>query len=68
MKKIIIMLCISFFIFSCKEEKIEFIQSKVMPHIFLIKNPIQDSLLKKEINTFLIKNPRVFKNEKHIGF
>lgn len=37
MKKIIIMLCISFFFSSCKKEKLEFIQSKVMPHIFFNK-------------------------------
>ena len=43
--------------FSCKEEKIEFVQSKVKPSTFLLKNlPRDDKFIKEEIKSFLSKN------------
>lgn len=61
---IIILIC-----FSCNK-KIEFIKSKAVGDVFLIKNPPkQDSLLKKEILYFLIKNPpKIGKLFTHIDF
>ena len=45
------------FLFSCKEEKIEFVQSNVFNKLYLIKNPPKsDSLLKSQIIDFLMKN------------
>ena len=45
------------FLFSCKEEKIEFVQSRAIPALILIKNPPKsDSLLKTQIIDFLMKN------------
>ena len=45
------------FLFSCKEEKIEFVQSRAIPALILIKNPPKsDSLLKTQLVNFLIKN------------
>jgi hypothetical protein len=57
MKKNILFLAI-IFLSSCEEKKIEFMQSKAIPSVFLIKNrPLEDSLLRKQITLFLIKNP-----------
>ena len=45
------------FLFSCKEEKVEFVQSNVFNGLYLIKNPSKsDSLLKTQIIDFLMKN------------
>ena len=45
------------FLFSCKEEKIDFVQSRAIPALILIKNPPKsDSLLKTQIIDFLMKN------------
>ena len=45
------------FLFSCKEEKVEFVQSNVFNKLYLIKNPPKsDSLLKTQIIDFLMKN------------
>ena len=45
------------FLLSCKEEKIEFVQSRAIPALILIKNPPKsDSLLKTQLVNFLIKN------------
>ena len=45
------------FLFSCKEEKVEFVQSRAIPALILIKNPPKsDSLLKTQIINFLMKN------------
>ena len=45
------------FLFSCKEEKVEFVQSRAIPALILIKNPPKsDSLLKTQIIDFLMKN------------
>ncbi|MFV0305819.1 MAG: hypothetical protein ACK5IC_10110 [Moheibacter sp.] len=61
----IIILIIGFLLCSsCEEKKIEFVQSKVTNSLFLIKNPPKnDSLLKKEIEFFLIKNHTKNKDE-----
>lgn len=55
--------------FSCNR-KIEFVQSKVTSNLFLIKNPPKnDSLLRKEIILFLIKNPVEYnKSPYHVNF
>jgi hypothetical protein len=43
---------------SCEEKKTEFIQSKAIPDVFLLKNlPREDSLIKEIIKKFLLKNP-----------
>ena len=45
------------FLFSCKEKKVEFIKSKTLAYIILIKNvPESDSILKSEINRYIIEN------------
>ena len=45
------------FLLSCKEEKVEFVQSNVFNGLYLIKNPSRsDSLLKTQIIDFLMKN------------
>ena len=45
------------FLLSCKEEKVEFVQSRAIPALILIKNPPKsDSLLKTQIIDFLMKN------------
>ena len=44
-------------LFSCKEEKVEFVQSNVFNGLYLIKSPPKsDSLLKTQIIDFLMKN------------
>ena len=67
MKKILI-LSLFLFLLSCEEKKIEFIESKTM-NLFLLKNlPRQDSLVKKELKLFLIKNPQLYKNSTNLSF
>lgn len=47
--------------FSCEEKKPEFVQSKAIKNLFLLKNPpAEDSLVKKEIRLFLLKNPHFY--------
>ena len=55
MSKIIIIVLL--FLFSCKEEKVEFVQSRAIPALILIKNPPKsDSLLKTQIIDFVKEN------------
>ena len=65
MKKIIpSILCL--FLFSCKQEKIDFIPSETIENVFFLKNlPNNDSILKLEIKNF-IHNSRI--NKKDIYF
>lgn len=57
-------IAIAFLLIACEEKKVEFVQSKVMPYVFLIKySPNQDFLLKNEITNFLIKNPSEYKKK-----
>ena len=52
-----IIIIVLLFLFSCKEEKVEFVQSRAIPALILIKNPPKsDSLLKTQLVNFLIKN------------
>ena len=45
------------FLLSCKEEKVEFVQSRAIPALILIKNPPKsDSLLKTQIIDFVKEN------------
>ena len=69
MKKTILLLLTFIFCISC-ERKTEFIQSNVYPSLFLLKDPPKDdSLIKKEIILFLIKNPsKIKKREYYIDF
>jgi hypothetical protein len=57
--KIIILLSTIFLIISCESNKTEFIQSKTINKLVLVKNPpTVDSLLKIQLIEFLVKNPR----------
>lgn len=57
-----LMLLISIFLFSCKEEKSEFIKSKVMDNKFFLKNyPLDDLLSKKLIKDFIVENEQEYK-------
>ena len=57
MRKSKIIIIVLLFLLSCKEEKIEFVQSRAIPALILIKNPPKsDSLLKTQLVNFLIKN------------
>ena len=52
-----IIIIVLLFLLSCKEEKVEFVQSRAIPALILIKNPPKsDSLLKTQLVNFLIKN------------
>ena len=52
-----IIIIVLLFLLSCKEEKIEFVQSRAIPALILIKNPPKsDSLLKTQIIDFLQAN------------
>ncbi len=52
-----IIIIVLLFLLSCKEEKVEFVQSRAIPALILIKNPPKsDSLLKTQIINFLMKN------------
>lgn len=58
----IIMILISLFLFSCKEEKPEFVKSKVMANKYFLKNyPSDDVLSKKLIEDFIVKNQKEYK-------
>ena len=57
MKNGVFVFFVMLILFSCKEEKIEFVQSRAIPALILIKNPPKsDSLLKSQLVNFLIKN------------
>jgi hypothetical protein len=57
MKKIIFIIVL-IVLFSCEEKKPEFIQSKTITNLILLKNPPkEDSLTKNLIKYFLLKNP-----------
>ena len=52
-----IIIIVSLFLLSCKEEKVEFVQSRAIPALILIKNPPKsDSLLKTQIIDFVKEN------------
>ena len=52
-----IIIIVLLFLFSCKEEKVEFVQSRAIPALILIKNPPKsDSLLKTQIIDFVKEN------------
>lgn len=62
MKKTILILLLSLFLFSCNEEKSEFVKSKVMSNKFFMKNyPSDDLLTKKLVKGFIIKNQQEYK-------
>ena len=57
MKNRVFVFFVMLFLLSCKEEKVEFVQSRAIPALILIKNPPKsDSLLKTQIIDFLMKN------------
>ena len=57
MKNRVFVFFVMLFLFSCKEEKVEFVQSNVFNELYLIKNPSKsDSLLKTQIIDFLQAN------------
>lgn len=56
MKKIIFLALICFLLISCKEKKIEFVESKVIKGFFVVKNPPkEDFLLQKQLVNFVLK-------------
>ena len=57
MKNRVFVFFVMLIMFSCKEEKVEFVQSRAIPALILIKNPPKsDSLLKTQIIDFLQAN------------
>lgn len=61
MKNILLLLFLTFI--SCNN-KTEFIQSKAIGNLFLLRNPPkEDSLTKKLIRNFLLKNPPKYANQ-----
>ena len=57
MKNRVFVFFVMLILFSCKEEKIEFVQSRAIPALILIKNPPKsDSLLKTQIIDFVKEN------------
>ena len=57
MKNRVFVFFVLLFLFSCKEEKVEFVQSRAIPALILIKNPPKsDSLLKTQIIDFVKEN------------
>ena len=57
MKNRVFVFFVLLFLFSCKEEKVEFVQSNVFNGLYLINNPSKSySLLKTQIIDFLMKN------------
>ena len=57
MKNRVFVFFVMLFLLSCKEEKIEFVQSRAIPALILIKNlPKSDSLLKTQIIDFVKEN------------
>ena len=52
-----IIIIVLLFLLSCKEEKVEFVQSRAIPALILIKNPPKsNSLLKTQIIDFIKEN------------
>jgi len=57
MKNRVFVFFVMLLLLSCKEEKIEFVQSRAIPALILIKNPPKsDSLLKTQIIDFVKEN------------
>ena len=57
MKNRVFVFFVMLILFSCKEEKVEFVQSRAIPALILIKNPPKsDSLLKTQIIDFVKEN------------
>lgn len=57
MKNGVFVFFVMLILFSCKEEKVEFVQSRAIPALILIKNPPKsDSLLKTQIIDFVKEN------------
>ena len=57
MKNRVFVFFVMLIMFSCKEEKIEFVQSRAIPALILIKNPPKsNSLLKTQIIDFVKEN------------
>ena len=57
MKNRVLVFFVMLFLLSCKEGKIEFVQSNVFNGLYLIKNPPKsDSLLKTQIIDFVKEN------------
>ena len=57
MKNRVLVFFVMLILLSCKEEKVEFVQSRAIPALILIKNPPKsDSLLKTQIIDFLQAN------------
>ena len=57
MKNRVFVFFVMLFLLSCKEEKVEFVQSRAIPALILIKNPPKsDSLLKTQIIDFVKEN------------
>ena len=66
MKNRVFVFFVMLIMFSCKEEKVEFVQSRAIPALILIKNPSKsDSLLKTQIIDFLQANN---KDKKYFSF
>ena len=57
MKNRVLVFFVMLILLSCKEEKVEFVQSRAIPALILIKNPPKsDSLLKTQIIDFVKEN------------
>ena len=57
MKNRVFVFFVMLILFSCKEEKVEFVQSRAIPALILIKNPPKnDSLLKTQVIDFVKEN------------
>ena len=57
MKNRVFVFFVMLIMLSCKEEKVEFVQSRAIPALILIKNPPKsDSLLKTQIIDFVKEN------------
>ena len=57
MKNGVFVFFVMLILFSCKEKKVEFVQSRAIPALILIKNPPKsDSLLKTQIIDFVKEN------------
>ncbi|MDR3025152.1 hypothetical protein [Chryseobacterium sp.] len=68
MKKITILLIVCLLLISCKEKKVEFVESKVIKGFFVVKNlPKEDSLLQNQLVDFVVKNPKI-PNDSSIHF
>lgn len=62
MKPISLILVIFTFFFSCEEKEIEFVQSESIERLILLRHPpMNDSVIKKRISTFLLNDSIVKK-------